>query len=143
MKSWDRKRASASRAMLVAGVLLGLSHAAFAQDTYPSRPVTLIVPYAAGGSMDLVSRIVSEGLGARLGQSVVVDDKPGGNGVSGIREMLKAPPDGYTLQLGSVGANVTPALMQPNYPFDPQKDYVQVAMVAVWSAILVLLLVLL
>jgi tripartite-type tricarboxylate transporter receptor subunit TctC len=68
---------------------------------------------------------------------VVVDDKPGGNGVIGIREMLKAPPDGYTLQLGSVGANVTPALMQPNYPFDPQKDYVPVAMVAEWSAILV------
>jgi tripartite-type tricarboxylate transporter receptor subunit TctC len=115
----------------------GFVTSASAQDSYPSRPVTLIVPYAAGGSMDLVSRIVSEGLGARLGQSVVVDDKPGGNGVIGIREMLKAPPDGYTLQLGSVGANVTPALMQPNYPFDPLKDYAPVAMVAEWSAILV------
>ena len=67
----------------------------------------------------------------------MVDDKPGGNGVIGIRETLKAPPDGYTLQLGSVGANVTPALMQTNYPFDPMKDYVPVAMVAEWSAILV------
>jgi tripartite-type tricarboxylate transporter receptor subunit TctC len=123
--------------LLALGFVIGVSGTALAQDTYPSRPVTLIVPYAAGGSMDLVSRIVSEGLGARLGQSVVVDDKPGGNGVIGIREMLKAPPDGYTLQLGSVGANVTPALMQPNYPFDPQKDYVPVAMVAEWSAILV------
>ena len=76
-------------------------------------------------------------LTAKLGQSVIVDDKPGGNGVIGIRETLKAAPDGYTFQLGSVGANVTPALMQTNYPFDPLKDYVPVAMVAEWSAILV------
>ena len=86
----------------------------------------------------ILSRASSpKGLTARLGQSVVVDDKPGGNGVIGIRETLKAPPDGYTLQLGSVGANVTPALMQPNYPFDPLRDYVPIAMVAEWSAILV------
>jgi len=110
---------------------------ASAQDTYPSRPITLIAPYAAGGSIDLVSRIIAEGLTARLGQSVIVDNKPGGNGVIGIREALKAPPDGYTLLLGSVGANVTPSLMQPNYPFDPLKDYMPVAMVAEWSAILV------
>jgi tripartite-type tricarboxylate transporter receptor subunit TctC len=125
------------RAMRALCVLVCCTTAALAQDVYPSRPVTLIVPYAAGGSMDLMSRILSEGLGARLGQSVVVDDKPGGNGVIGIRETLKAPPDGYTLQLGSVGANVTPAFMQPNYPFDPLKDYLPVAAVAEWSAILV------
>jgi tripartite-type tricarboxylate transporter receptor subunit TctC len=122
---------------LALSLVLGVAGAAHAQDNYPSRPVTLIVPYAAGGSMDLVSRIVSEGLAAKLGQSVVVDDKPGGNGVIGIREMLKAPPDGYTLQLGSVGANVTPSLMQAAYPFDPLKDYVPLAMVAEWDAILV------
>jgi tripartite-type tricarboxylate transporter receptor subunit TctC len=122
---------------LALSLVLGVACAADAQDNYPSRPVTLIVPYAAGGSMDLVSRIVSEGLAAKLGQSVVVDDKPGGNGVIGIREMLKAPPDGYTLQLGSVGANVTPSLMQAAYPFDPLKDYVPLAMVAEWDAILV------
>ncbi len=84
-----------------------------------------------------MSRIIAEGLTARLGQSVIVDNKPGGNGVIGIREALKAPPDGYTLLLGSVGANVTPSLMQPNYPFDPLRDYLPVAMVAEWSAILV------
>jgi tripartite-type tricarboxylate transporter receptor subunit TctC len=122
---------------LALSLVLGVACAADAQDNYPSRPVTLIVPYAAGGSMDLVSRIVSEGLAAKLGQSVIVDDKPGGNGVIGIREMLKAPPDGYTLQLGSVGANVTPSLMQAAYPFDPLKDYVPLAMVAEWDAILV------
>jgi tripartite-type tricarboxylate transporter receptor subunit TctC len=110
---------------------------ALAQDNYPSRPITLIVPYAAGGSIDLVARILAEGLTARLGQTVVVDDRPGGNGVIGIREAIKAKPDGYTLQMGSVGANVTPAAVQKDYPFDPLRDYVPVTMVAEWSAILV------
>ena len=95
------------------------------------------MPYAAGGSIDLVARILAEGLTARLGQTVVVDDRPGGNGVIGIREAMKAKPDGYTLQMGSVGANVTPAAVQKDYPFDPLRDYVPVAMVAEWSAILV------
>ncbi len=63
---------------------------ASAQDTYPSRPITLIVPYAAGGSIDLVARILAEGLTARLDQTVVVDDKPGGNGVIGIGAVIKA-----------------------------------------------------
>jgi len=110
---------------------------AVAQDNYPSRPVTLIVPYAAGGSIDLVARILAEGLTARLGQTVVVDDRPGGNGVIGIGAVVKAKPDGYILQMGSVGANVTPAAVQKDYPFDPLRDYVPVAMVAEWSAILV------
>jgi tripartite-type tricarboxylate transporter receptor subunit TctC len=132
--SW---RGGIARLALALCVVVGAERIASAQDNYPARPITLIVPYAAGGSMDLVSRIVSEGLGAKLGQSVIVDDKPGGNGVIGIRETLKAAPDGYTFQLGSVGANVTPALMQANYPFDPMKDYVPLAMVAEWYAILV------
>ena len=118
-------------AVIVAGPI------ALAQDSYPSRPITLIAPFAAGGSVDLVSRILAEGLTARLGQPVIIDNKPGGNGIIGIREALRAQPDGYTLLLGSVGANVTPSLMQANYPFDPLRDYVPLAMVAEWTAILV------
>ena len=95
------------------------------------------MPYAAGGSIDLVARILAEGLTARLNQTVVVEDKPGGNGVIGIGAVVKAKPDGYTLQMGAVGANVTPAAVQKDYPFDPLRDYVPVAMVAEWSAILV------
>ena len=110
---------------------------ASAQESYPSRQITLIAPFAAGGSVDLVSRILAEGLTARLGQPVIVDNKPGGNGIIGIREALRAKPDGYTLLLGSVGANITPSLMQPNFPFDPLRDYAPLAMVAEWTAILV------
>ena len=108
-----------------------------AEDPYPSRPITLIAPFAAGGSADIVSRILAEGLTAKLGQSVIVDNKPGGNSVIGIREAIKSKPDGYTIQLGSLGANVTPALMQKDYPFDPLHDYVPIATVAEWSALFV------
>lgn len=108
-----------------------------AQDNYPSRPVTIIVPYSAGGSIDLVTRIAAEGLTERLKQSFVVENKSGGNGTIGIGAVVKAAPDGLTLQMGAVGANVTPALVQKDYPFDPSRDYVPIAMVAEWSAVLV------
>jgi tripartite-type tricarboxylate transporter receptor subunit TctC len=116
---------------------IGLEGTARAQDTYPSRPVTIIVPYAAGGSIDLVARIAADGLSARLKQSFVVEDKPGGNGIIGIGALVKAAPDGATLQMGAVGANVTPGLVQKDYPYDPHRDYVPIAMVAEWSAVLV------
>ena len=118
-------------------LLAGAPLAASAQQSYPSRQISLIAPYAAGGSIDLIARILAEGLSARLKQSVIVENKPGGNGVIGIREVVKSKPDGYTLLMGSVGANVTPAAVQANYPFDPLRDYVPISMVAEWSAILV------
>jgi tripartite-type tricarboxylate transporter receptor subunit TctC len=124
---------------LALSALLGAANSAGAQtDSYPTRALSLVVPYAAGGSIDLVARILAEGLTARLGQPVVVEDKPGGNGVIGIGAVVKAKPDGYTLQMGAVGANVTPAMVQKDYPFDPMRDYVPLAMVAEWSAILVI-----
>ena len=135
--------ASAARAERLSRIPLALSFlflsafTATAQDNYPSRQITIIAPYAAGGSIDLLSRLVAEGLTARLKQSVIVENKPGGNGVIGIREAVKSKPDGYTLLMGSVGANVTPAAVQANYPFDPRRDYVPISMVAEWSAILV------
>jgi tripartite-type tricarboxylate transporter receptor subunit TctC len=116
---------------------LFLAAPASAQDNYPSRQITLIVPFPAGGSVDLVGRIVADGLTTRLNQAVIVDNRAGGNAVIGIREAIKARPDGYTLLMGALGANVTPAFMQPDYPFDPLRDYVPISMVAEWSAILV------
>src|SRR5262245_56369632 len=112
--------------LLALGAILGFGAPAYGQDSYPSRAVTIIAPFAAGGSADIVSRIIAEGLTARLGQNVIVDNKPGGNSVIGIREAIKAKPDGYTLLLGTLGANVTPPLMQKDYPFDPLHDYVPI-----------------
>ena len=101
-----------------------------AQDTYPTRQITLIAPYAAGGSTDLVARVLSEGLKAKFNQPVTVENKPGGNGVIGTREVVKAAPDGYTLLIGALGAQVLPAVMAPNFPFDPLRDFIPISMAA-------------
>jgi tripartite-type tricarboxylate transporter receptor subunit TctC len=119
--------------VLLAAVIAG---PAVAQDAYPSRQITLIAPYAAGGSTDLVGRVLAEGLKARLNQSVTVDNKPGGNGVPGTREVVKANPDGYTLLIGALGAQVLPAVMAPNFPFDPLRDFVPVSLVAEWAPVM-------
>ncbi|HKA73445.1 MAG TPA: tripartite tricarboxylate transporter substrate binding protein [Xanthobacteraceae bacterium] len=116
-------------------LLAAASGAAAAQD-YPTRQISLIAPYAAGGSTDLVARVLSDGLKARFNQPVTVDNRPGGNGVIGTREVVKAPPDGYTLLIGALGAQVLPAVMAPNFPFDPLRDFIPVAGVAEWAGVM-------
>jgi tripartite-type tricarboxylate transporter receptor subunit TctC len=120
----------------VALLLAMISGAAGAREAYPTRQIALIAPYAAGGSTDLVARVLSEGLKARFGQPVTVSNLPGGNGVIGTREVVKAPPDGYTLLIGALGAQVLPAVMAPNFPFDPLRDFVPVAGVAEWVGVI-------
>ena len=121
--------------IVFAVLLMAASGAAAAQD-YPTRQISLIAPYAAGGSTDLVARVLSEGLKARFNQPVTVDNRPGGNGVIGTREVVKAPPDGYTLLIGALGAQVLPAVMAPNFPFDPLRDFIPVAGVAEWAGVM-------
>ena len=113
-----------------------LAGPAAAQDAYPSRTITLIAPFAAGGSTDLVGRVLSEGLRARLNQTVTVENKPGGTGAIGTREMTKSTPDGYTLLIGSLGAQVLPAAMIPNFPVDPLRDLVPIAASAEWVGVM-------
>ncbi len=123
--------------LVFALVLTALAaNAVRAQDTYPTRQITLIAPYAAGGSTDLVARVLSEGLRARFNQPVTVENKPGGNGVIGTREVVKAAPDGYTLLIGALGAQVLPAVMAPNFPFDPLRDFVPISMAAEWVGVM-------
>ena len=115
----------------LAGLLLaGFAWSAAAQDNYPSRQITLIAPFAAGGSTDLVARVISEGLRTKLGQPVIVENKPGGTGVIGAREVVKADPDGYTLLLANAGATVIPAAMSRNYPIDLNKDLLAIGLAA-------------
>jgi tripartite-type tricarboxylate transporter receptor subunit TctC len=92
---------------------------AVAQDRYPSKPVKIIVPYAPGGATDIVARILGEQLRQTLGQSFVVENKPGANGIVALNELQNARPDGYTLMIGNVTTNtITPVLTPaklPNY----------------------------
>ena len=103
---------------------------ASAQEPFPSRPVRIIVPFAAGGVADALPRIVGEKLAQKWGQAVVVDNKAGASGNIGMAEGARAAPDGYTLVLAPTGnLTVNPTLF-PNLPFDTQRDLVPVTLLA-------------
>src|SRR6516165_10499125 len=113
------------------GVLLaaGLGCAAAGQD-YPTRPISLIVPYPPGGGVDAMARIVGEKLSAALGQQVVVDNRAGGAGNIGTRAVARAAADGYTLLLGHTGTiSINPALYA-NAGYDPRKDFQAIGLIA-------------
>jgi tripartite-type tricarboxylate transporter receptor subunit TctC len=104
-------------AALAFAALLAVFPAA-AQDAYPSRPITLIVPYAAGGGSDFLGRVLAEGLRARLNQTVVVQNVGGAGSVVGSMQVAKAKPDGYTLLINHMGLSTVPALYK-KLNFDP------------------------
>jgi tripartite-type tricarboxylate transporter receptor subunit TctC len=119
---------------LLAGAALATP--ACAQDSYPSRQISIIAPFPAGGSTDLVARVVSDGLRAKFGQPVLVENRPGGTGVIGSREVVKATPDGYTLLLGNSGALTIPAAMHANFPIDLVRDLVPIANTAEFAGVM-------
>jgi tripartite-type tricarboxylate transporter receptor subunit TctC len=94
-----------------------------AQDRFPSKPVKLLVPYAPGGATDIVARIVGEQMRQLLGQSFVVENKPGAFGIIAIEEMVRARPDGYTLQVGNVSTNaITPVIVPEKMKINYERD---------------------
>lgn len=100
----------------------------FAQETYPSRPVRIVIPYAAGGAGDVVIRIVAQHLQAQMGQTFVVENRPGAGGATGGAYVAKSPADGYTLAFASIGYNLMGA-MQTNLTFDPGKDLMPIGLI--------------
>ena len=117
----------ASAVVLGAGLLGGTS--ALAQ-AYPTKPVTIIVPFAAGGTTDILARIIGQALTAELGQSVVVDNRAGAGGNIGGQAAAKAAPDGHTLFMGTVGTHAINASLYKKMPFDPVKDFAPLTRVA-------------
>lgn len=120
-------------ALLAAGLLAG---AAAAQD-YPARPITLIVPYAAGQGADAAARLVADRLGARLGKVFVVENRPGAGGNIGAAAVAQAQPDGYTLLVGSNATHGANSALYPKLPFDPIRDFVPIAYVGAVPMVLV------
>ena len=114
--------------LLVAGLLVFAS-AAVAQ-TYPNKPIRIIVPYAAGGTSDILARQIGPELNKAWGQPVVVENRPGANGNVGADMVAKSAPDGYTLLLTDLGGLVISASVYPKLPFNPSKDFSPVVMVS-------------
>jgi tripartite-type tricarboxylate transporter receptor subunit TctC len=112
--------------LAAAGLALALAQSA-AQDKFPSKPVKILVPYAPGGATDIVARIVAEPMRQSLGQSFVVENKPGAFGILAIEEMARARADGYTLQIGNVSTNaITPVIFHSKFKVNYERDVVPV-----------------
>lgn len=113
--------------MLLASALLSLP--AYAAEQFPSRPIRFIVPYAPGGNVDISARIIAPPMGTALGQTVVVDNRPGAGGNLGAAMVAKATPDGYTLLVGSSGPlSVNPVIFK-SLPYDSLKDFAPISTV--------------
>ena len=122
-----RRLALATLATAAAAALLPL--AANAQ-AYPSKPITIIVPFSAGGTTDILARVVGQALTAELGQSVILDNRAGAGGNIGGQAAARAPADGYTLFMGTVGTHAINQSLYKKMPFDPIKDFAPLSRVA-------------
>lgn len=126
------------RRSFVAAALAGAALPAHAQSTpWPSKPIKLVVPYAPGGTTDVVARVVAEYLGQRLGQNIIVDNKPGKGAMVGTALVAKAPPDGYTLLMSVIsGLSISPTLYGGG-DFDPMADFIHVSIASTNPSVLV------
>jgi tripartite-type tricarboxylate transporter receptor subunit TctC len=124
-------------AAFIAGLVAALMAAPAAAQTYPTRPVTIVVPFAAGGGNDILARLIAQHMGHALGQQFVIENRAGAGGTIGARAVAKAPPDGHTLMVGHSGVfGVAPALYaDPGY--DPRRDFAPIGLIASYQQILV------
>ena len=125
------KRSFSSRipVLLAAGLFLATGQAAVAQDTYPNRPVRILVGFSPGGSNDIVARLIAPKLAETLGKQVLIDNRPGAGGNIAADTMLKAPADGHTLMICTTGMlSIQPYLQKMSY--DPQTDIIPVSLIA-------------
>jgi tripartite-type tricarboxylate transporter receptor subunit TctC len=126
--------------------LLGLAGTALATTAwpgwvraqgFPSRPLTLVVPFAAGGTTDILGRLMGKQLGTRLGVAAVVENKAGAGGNIGAAQVAKAQPDGHTLLVGTVGTHAINQALYKKLPYDPVKDFAPIALIATLPNVLV------
>jgi tripartite-type tricarboxylate transporter receptor subunit TctC len=125
------------RAFLLAVLMVAGAVAAQAAERYPSRTIRLVVAFAPGGVADIMGRMIGQALQQKLGQTVIVENKPGGDGLIGMGEVVRAAPDGYTLLIGGFGGQIIPPLMKDDFPFEVRRDIVKVALTAEFANVLV------
>src|SRR5580704_17928868 len=109
-------------AALMSG-LSGVSVQAQAQS-FPNRPITLVIPFAPGGSTSIVGRVIADKMSQLLGEGIVVENRPGAGGTAGSRSVAKSNPDGYTILLGYTGTLAIGPSLYRNVGYDPRKDFV-------------------
>jgi tripartite-type tricarboxylate transporter receptor subunit TctC len=118
-------------------VALGFSAVSVAQNAYPNKPIRLIVLFPAGGATDIIGRTLAQKLSAQLGQSVVVDNKPGAGGTLGSGELTKAAPDGYTLLLATTSTHSIAPSLYKNIAYSVEKDFAPISEVASATNVLI------
>ena len=109
-------------ALLIACAIVLLGTLPAAAQTYPSKPIRIVVPFVAGGAVDLLARIMGQKLTESLGQPVIIENRPGAGGNAAADAVAKSPPDGYTILQNTNGLAISPALYR-KLPFDPVKDF--------------------
>lgn len=132
-----RRLLRAFGAFALASVAAAAGPAAVAADAFPSKPIRFVVPAAAGGPTEIVTRLLAERMTQSMGVSVIVEAKPGAGGNIGADAVAKAAPDGYTILMGTIGTNAINQTLYKSMPFQPQKDFVAVTQVVSYPLVVV------
>ena len=122
--------------LLAATACLAAAGGAFAQ-AYPNKPIKFVVPFPPGGGNDVIARIVGQKLTARWGQSVVIENRAGANGIVGLQSVMQAPPDGYTLGIAAAGPMAVNPSLYDKLPYNPTKDFEPITNMVIYPLLLV------
>jgi tripartite-type tricarboxylate transporter receptor subunit TctC len=128
---------SLTRRGLMAGAAASLAAPAIAQSSFPNRPITMVVPFAAGGSTDVVARIIAQQMSESLGQQIVVENVGGAGGNVGAARVAKGEPDGYQILMGTVATHALNPLMLKRKPYDPVTDFTPISLLALVPNVLI------
>jgi len=130
-------RAALIRTFLATALLAAVAWPALAQDAYPAKPIRLVVPYPPGGASDVTARLIGQKMTEAWGQQVVIDNRPGANGILALEHVARQPPDGHTLLLANLGPNAINPAIYAKLPYDPVKDFAPITLTTLVPQVLV------
>jgi len=115
---------------LAGAMILAMAVAPASAQDYPARPITIIVPFAAGGPTDVIARIVADNMSKTLGQTILIENVVGAGGTTGSTRAMRAAPDGYTIEMGHMGTHAASVALYPNLAYKPESDFEPIGMAA-------------